>query len=428
MTTTTGHTLVATTAWERPVIDATGDDIALLVTVTAPDRSGETARMRTAIDVAFVLDHSGSMAGEKLDLVKEAVDVALDHLSANDRVSLVVFDNEVKTLHALAAATPDVKATIRRRLARVEAGGSTNLSGGWLAGCRELAGVDVLDLEVVRPRRAILLTDGQANMGITDNGELAKHAAELRVRGITTTTVGVGLGFDELLLSAMAEAGGGAFQFIDNPRALSPFFAGEIADLLAIAATRPRLRLTLPHGVRAELLNAFPSHREDKTITVDLRDLAAGDVLRLVFAVHIAPGALGSSVAPTLKLSWTDDAGRTRFGQPVDAVTRVTPEVVSATPGNDGVRATVAMERAAMAQRAAIDLDRQGRFEESRQRFAASRAMLMAAPQTDDILHEREIHEALAAAPMAPLSEQTRKERVFSAARRSRGHREIPTQ
>jgi len=414
-------------AWERPVIDAAGDETALVVTVSAPDRGTGTVPTRTPIDVAFVLDRSGSMAGEKLALVKEAVDVALDHLSAHDRVALVIFDDSVDTLHDLAPATPEVKATIRRRLGRVDAGGSTYLSGGWLAGCRQLADAEAIGSGLVRPRRTILLTDGQANVGITDNAELEKHATELRVRGITATTIGVGLGFDELLLSAMAEAGGGAFQFIAHPRELSPFFAGEIADLLAIAAMNPRLRLTLPHGVRADLVNAFPAQREGKTITVDLRDLAAGDTLRLVFDMRVAAGTVGSTVAPSMKLSWTDDAGRHRVVEPVDALTRARRETVAATPVDDALRTTVVLERAAKTQREAIALDREGRFEESRRLFAANRDMLMHAPQTDDIRREASLHEALAAAPMAPLPEATRKERVFSAARRSRGHREHPS-
>ncbi|MGC4106801.1 MAG: VWA domain-containing protein [Thermomicrobiales bacterium] len=428
MATPTPTPLALASTWERPIVNADGDETALVVTISAPQRPIEAAATRTPIDVAFVLDRSGSMAGEKLHLVKDAVDVALDHLSAHDRVALVIFDDSVDTLHTLAPATAEVKATIRRRLARVEAGGSTYLSGGWLAGCRELANAEVAGTDQVRPRRAILLTDGRANIGITDNGELAKHATELRLRGITTTTIGVGLGFDEMLLSAMAEAGGGAFQFIAHPRELSPFFAGEIADLQAVAATRPVLRLTLPHGVRAALINAFPAHREGKTITVELRDLSAGETLRLVFAVEVAAGELGSTVAPSLMLSWTDDVGRHRFVQPVPTLTLATPEVVASTPNDDEARATVVLERAAKAQREAINLDRQGRYEESRRLFAANRDMLMHAPQTADIMQEALRHGELAAAPMAPLSEEARKERVFSAARRSRGHREHPTE
>jgi Ca-activated chloride channel family protein len=415
--------LTISTTWEHPVVDAAGGEAALVVTIAAPEQPA-IDRPRTPIDVAFVLDRSGSMTGEKLTLVKRATDVALDHLSPQDRVALVIYDDQVDTLHPLAPATADVKATIRHRLAHVEAGGTTYLSGGWLAGCRELAEAGPYGETITRPRRAILLTDGLANVGITDDAELAKHATELRLRGITTTTVGVGLGFDEMLLSAMAEAGGGAFQFIAHPRELGPFFSGEIADLLSTAATRVRLRLTMPHGMHATLVNAFPAEREGKTISVDLRDFSAGETIKLVFDVQVAPGPLASTLELSARLSWTAEETRHRITTPAARLTRAPQEVVNATPRNDDAAAIVALEQAAKSQREAIELDRQGRYAESRNHYAASQARLMSAPQTADVMAEQTSHAWFASAPLEALPEADRKQQVSRAARRSRGHRD----
>lgn len=420
--------LSVSSAWERPLVDAKGDDTALVVTIRAEaGRDQGSQRLRTPIDVAFALDHSGSMTGEKLMLVKEAVHVALDHLSDKDRVALVVFDSSVDTLHSLAAVTADTRATIRRRLERVEANSTTNLSGGWLTGCQELATESESRTGKAgrRPKRALLLTDGLANEGITEPYNLTKHATELRLRGITTTTIGVGRDFDEILLSGMTEAGGGTFQYIAHPRELSAFFAKEISDLLAITATSPKLRLTLPDGIHAHLVNAFPAHRAGKTITVDLRDLAAGDEINLVFEIHTAPGEMRTSLRPSIKLSWTDAETneRTRFSREVDGLVRASSHDVEDAPTNDDARAIVAIERAGRSQRDAIDLDRQGRYRESREAFNAGYVNLMAAPETDAILAERQITYNLAAAPMAPLNEETRKERVHARMQRSRGSR-----
>lgn len=418
--------LSVSSAWERPLVDAKGDDTALVVTIRA-EAGRDQRRLRTPIDVAFVLDHSGSMTGEKLMLVKEAVHVALDHLSDKDRVALVVFNSSVDTLHPLAAVTAETKATIRRRLERIEANSTTNLSGGWLTGCQELATESESRTEEARhrPKRALLLTDGLANEGITEPYNLTKHATELRLRGITTTAIGVGQDFDEILLSGMTEAGGGTFQYIAHPRELSAFFAKEISDLLAITATSPRLRLTLPDGVHAHLVNAFPAHRAGKTITVDLRDLAAGDEINLVFDIHTAPGEFSTSLRPSIKLSWTDAEtnARTRFSREIDGLLRASSHDVEDARANDDARAIVAIERAGRSQRDAIDLDRQGRYRESREAFNAGYANLLAAPDTEAILAERQITYNLAAAPMAPLSEETRKERVHARMQRSRGTR-----
>src|SRR5262245_284280 len=186
-------------AWEKPVVPVTGGEATLLVRVKAAETAGQNGHRRAPVDVAFVLDRSGSMAGEKLALVKEAVGVAIGHLRDEDKTALVIYDHEVETLQHLTAATPRVKTAVRLALQGVDAGGSTNLSGGWLTGCDELS--NGMGEGPVRIRRALLLTDGLANVGISRADELTKHAHELRRRGIATTTLGVGHDFDEDLLA-----------------------------------------------------------------------------------------------------------------------------------------------------------------------------------------------------------------------------------
>src|SRR5205823_5116603 len=110
-------------------------------------------------------------------------------------------------VHSSAALTPQAKTEILRAIGAIETGGSTNLSGGWLAGCQQAAEQQregQLD-------RVLLLTDGLANVGIVDPSELCRHAAELRRRGIVASTLGIGHDFNEELLEAMARNGGGRF-------------------------------------------------------------------------------------------------------------------------------------------------------------------------------------------------------------------------
>src|SRR5262249_55955170 len=163
----------------------------------AADTAAQNGHRRAPVDVAFVLDRSGSMAGDKLALVKEAVDVAVGQLRDEDKTALVIYDHEVETLQHLEPATPRVKTALRLALQGVDAGGSTTLCGGWLTGCVDLSkGVPSADTTgPVRIRRSLLLTDGLANVGISSAPELTKHAHELRRRGIATTTLGVGLDF-----------------------------------------------------------------------------------------------------------------------------------------------------------------------------------------------------------------------------------------
>lgn len=376
---------VVAARWERGIIPASGGDVALLVRMSAQPAS-ETAR-RAPIDAAFVLDHSGSMNGGKLDLAKTGVDLAMAHLRDDDRAALVIYDDEVATLQPLACATPRVKASLRLALHGIDPGGSTFLSGGWTAGCKELAEAPALpaaDGRQTRVRRVILLTDGLANVGISDPAALAKHAGELRRRGIATTTVGVGQDFDEGLLSAMAEAGGGHFEYAADPAALRDFFARELRQMTSVAATGCTLTVALPAGVRAELLSVFPVETLDGELSVAIGDLHAEDEIDLLFAVTAEAGDLGTTLPVGVTAAWTDVATdrRLEFDASPEPLRRVKPAEVEGVAADPDVAEQAALQRAASERRAGLELDRRGDHAGSRDRMARAYRLLQAAPMT----------------------------------------------
>ncbi|MBA2247864.1 MAG: VWA domain-containing protein [Chloroflexia bacterium] len=423
----TDQPISVTSFWERPVVARDGDELALMLRIAAHERP--TARAdRAPVDLAFALDRSGSMAGEKIRLVKEAVTVALGQLDDRDQIGVVTFDSEVEMLQPLARATSGTKAVLRSVLDRIDVRGSTYLSGGWLSACQQLA-MSPPGAGGTRIQRTLLLTDGLANMGITDPGQLTTHAAELRARGIATTTMGVGDHFDEILLSAMAEAGGGNFRYIGHPSELSGFFANELGDLTSIVGLRPRLQLTLPIGVRAYLANAFPVSRVGKTLTIDLRDLAGGETIDLIFTVRAGPWSTGPTPPFVARLTWIDPESGTsiEIDCPIVRLVRVGADEAATAPRDDMVRERAGLERAARDHREAIRLDREGRYEESRIRFRSAGQVLAAAPRTVAVVSQIRISEELASAPVAaPLAERTRKERIAYHAGHSRGGRRRP--
>ena len=155
------------------------------------------------------------MSGDKLRVAKAAVAEAIARLGPQDRFSVVAYDDVVDVVIASTAAAGELRRAALERLGTIEARGSTNLGEGWLRGCEQVAG-HLLERGV---NRCLLLTDGLANVGITDSDELARHAAELRARGVSTSTFGVGNDFDERLLQSLADAGGGHFYYIaDAPQ------------------------------------------------------------------------------------------------------------------------------------------------------------------------------------------------------------------
>jgi Ca-activated chloride channel homolog len=414
-----------TARWERGVVPTNGSEVALLVRVTAPlvQESGR----RAPVDAAFVLDRSGSMNGGKLELAKTGVDLATAHLRDDDRAALVVYDDEVATLQPLACATPRLKASLRLALHGVDPGGSTFLSGGWMAGCKELAEAPVMasaDGRETRVRRVILLTDGLANVGIADPAELAKHAGELRRRGIATTTVGVGQDFDEGLLGAMAEAGGGHFEYAADPAALRDFFARELRQMTSVATTGFVVTVALPDGVQAELLSVFPVEARDGELSVAIGDLHAGDAIDLLFVVTAGAGAVGETLPVGVTAAWTDVAAdrRREADASPEPLRRVAPAEAEGAAADAEVAEQAALQRAAAERRAGLELDRRGDHAGSRARMAVAFRLLEAAPTTARVRAQAAETYALSAMPDdVAYDSHTRKAAQFREHRRRRG-------
>jgi Ca-activated chloride channel family protein len=272
----------------------------VLVRVTAPAAPPRDSRLQA--NIALVLDRSGSMDDErKFTLARTAVEQALRLLRPEDRFSLVVYDTEVDVLARSTRATPEATRRALHALESVGPRGGTDLGAGWLRGCEQVA--EFLDGEAVS--RCLLLTDGLANRGITDRGVLAVHAGELRLRGVATSTFGVGADFDERLLRDMAHEGGGNFYFIEGPSQIPEILTGELGEALEVTIRNAALELVLPNGVDAEPLSRFRHRRAhgDNELRIDLGDLVSEQEIAVVTKVTFPRGELGRSVGVRLTLT-----------------------------------------------------------------------------------------------------------------------------
>lgn len=338
----------------------------VLARITAP-RAPERG-VRRPVNVALVLDRSGSMAGErKFTLAREAVEEALRLLRPHDRFSLVVYDTAIDVLMPSTPATPDA---IRRALDALDAvgpRGATDLGGGWLTGCEQVA--EFADRELVS--RCLLLTDGLANQGITDRDELARHARELRERGVTTSTFGVGADFDERLLRDMAHEGGGHFYFIEGAVQIPEMLTGELGEALEVTLPDVTLVVSLDNfravpGAAPATLNRFRQHwrREAGQLHIAVGDLVSGQVLDVVVKLTFPMDALASELSATFTL--------TAHGEPVAGVearetwTYANHRKNDLQPRNRVVDRAVAGIYAARARADATEANRHGRLDDAR--------------------------------------------------------------
>jgi Ca-activated chloride channel family protein len=340
---------------DRSLIRASAHSTRHAVVAIAAPRADRT-HTRGPVNVAFVLDRSGSMGGEKIALARRAVDHALRLLRSSDRFSLVVYDSEIDVVVSSTLATPEACTDARTRLASIEARDSTDLCGGWLAGCEQLARF----IEGEGLGRCLLLTDGLANHGVTDRDEIITHARELRRRGVVTSTFGVGADFDERLLQQMADAGSGHFYFIERAVQIPDLFASELGETLEVVASGVTLTIETPEPLRVEVLNQFAAVREPGLLTIQLGDLVSGQELAVVARFEFPNGREGTPIAATFGIQ---AAGAQMPAQSVEQVwTFASHAACDAQPRNQDVDEAVGEIYAARAREEAVELNRRGEF------------------------------------------------------------------
>ncbi len=409
--------------WERPALP-TGDGAAtLMIRIVAPVMPERAPASRPSVDLAFVIDRSGSMAGRPIELAKQAVSQAAGMLDRRDRAALVVYDDHIDVIHPLLPVEARTRNELRLGLAQVDARGSTNLCDGWLTGCRELARHEMPAARGERIRRAILLTDGLANVGERSPDAIFRHATELRQRGISTTTLGMSTNFDDSLLSGMAEAGGGNYVYLESASQLTHTFERELGRLIATTATRVNLRLHLPEGLHGELISRFPVERSGHRFDIAIDDLVSGDEVVLIFELTSRDLRAGDRLPIECSLRWTDPAtgDRRTDSSPVTPLEVIDDRIYATMPGIEDVSAQAALQHAALDQRRAMELDRAGRYAESRALHTHAFDVLAAAPLQFADLHLRDEAQTYATYdPSAAFAEHDRKRAASDSFNRTR--------
>jgi Ca-activated chloride channel family protein len=370
---------------------------------------------RAPLNLALILDRSGSMQGDKLRYVQQAACHVLDMLDERDRIAVVAYDDQISLITPSQPISPAMRAELKRKINDLRPGGWTDLSGGWLEGCREVA--DRLSADGIH--RALLLTDGLANRGITDIEELTHHARELRRRGVATSTFGVGLDFNEHLLEALAEQGGGHFYYIERPEHIPEVFRRELGELLTVVAREVFLSITIPSGVAVEVLGDLPHERTGGRLRIFLGDLCAGERRALYTKVLTPPDAPGTSVALRGELGYADLNGQTTFVAAEISLSYVREAEVLLAPLQAAILERSGEVELAAATARALKLERSGQRQQAQaliQQSLAAHMPYMPAPAAV-------AYQALGGQIEHGLSEEQRKVSPFAAYRKrqSRG-------
>jgi Ca-activated chloride channel family protein len=276
----------------------------------------------------------------------------------------VVFDDNVDV--AVPAGPLRDKQAVWHAIRAVEAGATTNLSGGLLRGVQEARRV-----KDEHGATLVLLSDGHANVGVTTHDELERIASGARNVGVTATTIGLGLGYDEQLMAAVSRGGAGNAHFAEEPDTAGAALTSEVDGLLDQVVQAASLTVRPTGAVDAvHLFNDLPAITIDGGFMVELGDFYSGEQRKLLLTIDVpAMAALGLAQVCELELQWVDIAT-------LDSHTVTIPVHINVIPGdqaagripNATVRTELAFQSAQRAKRQAADALRRGDVD------AASRA------------------------------------------------------
>lgn len=248
-------------------------------------------KQRMPVNVAIVIDKSGSMQGEKIEQARRAAVHAVERLRDSDIVSVITYDSSVSVV--LPATKASDRASIVAKINGIQAGGNTALFAGVSKGAAELRKF----LDSKRVNRVILLSDGLANVGPSSPAELEELGESLIKEGISVSTLGLGLGYNEDLMSRLALASSGNHVFIEDAENLVQVFQNEFDDVLSVVAQKIRIQVKLAEGIRPVRVLNYPADITGQKVSIDLGQLYSNQERYFVLEVEVPYGEHGGSTS-----------------------------------------------------------------------------------------------------------------------------------
>lgn len=236
---------------------------------------------RAPVNVALVLDKSGSMSGQKIAQAREAAIDAIRRLGPEDIVSVVTYDS---TVHVLVPATKLTdKDHVARLISQIQADGNTALFAGVSKGAAEIRKFRSEE----RVSRIILLSDGLANVGPSAPGELGDLGESLRKENISVSTLGLGLGYNEDLMVKLAGRSGGNHQFVEQATELAEIFNREFDDVTSVVAQDVKVRVEVPEGIRPVRVLGNDAEIDGQKVLINLSQVYSQQQKHIVLEVEV---------------------------------------------------------------------------------------------------------------------------------------------
>ena len=319
---------------KKGFLRAAADATHVLIRIVAPAKPADLGNIpRAPLDLALVIDRSSSMSGRPIEAALESAIRIVRGLRSDDRVTIVAFDDRIEVVQPLTAVSD--REALARNIKAIDARGSTNLFGGWEEGVKQLAPFTRKD----RIARVILLSDGQANQGTVDEREIFAQVTKAAGAGITTSTVGLGHGFNESLMTGMATAGEGVANFGQTADDLDEAFEEQFAIISNSFLRQVKISVQGGSDVQARLVGEILE--SGAALTRKLGTLPWDASLVAVVELKIGALAKADALAALNFEALTRDGETVKFGPELIALPETDLATFSILPADPSVAAAV---------------------------------------------------------------------------------------
>ncbi len=270
----------------------------LYLDIDAP--ADATATRAAPVNLAIVIDRSGSMSGKRLRNAVDAARGMVSRLRDGDMVSVIAYNTRADTLVSPTLISASARDEVARQLESITPNGDTCISCGIEAGMDALRGRDGMI------QRMLVLSDGQATAGVRDLDGFRRIAERARDMGCSISSIGVDVDYNERIMSTIALDSNGRHYFVENAGGLPTIFEQELQSLVRTVATNTNVRVDLAPGV--ELLEVFDRsfRREGQSLVVPMGSFTAAEQKTLLVKVRVPRGSDGGRAVADVRMTFDD--------------------------------------------------------------------------------------------------------------------------
>lgn len=293
---------------DRSAVHVGSDGVVHLELVATGVERPDRLITRLPTDVVVVLDRSGSMGGDPMAKALASIRELVGQLGVDDRFALVTYANGADLALALEAATVEARARWTSSLGSIAAGGGTNMS----AGLDRAHALISASREAGRVARIVLLSDGHANQGDATPDGLARRSSRAVAGEYVLSTVGVGEGFDERLMTRLADEGTGNFYYVPDVEVLAGIFAAEFESARQTVASALEIRIDTPDGVEVLDAAGYPLEQQKDYVLIRPGALFAGQARSFWVTLRVPTTGAGETQLGDVRVAYRTVEGEAR--------------------------------------------------------------------------------------------------------------------